>query len=335
MHNCKKKDFNRVCMPATVYVLLFYLLISSEEEIKDTFFFTQYGIPDSICKNLKNSYYIDTNKWYFNHLKKLPAILYMLFLRETKWRFMKKAEIYGLDYNWFLLRGLKLNYIEDSPNIFSNWQSQAFMGYNNKHRQGISEILENIICGNFHNKKYATSDGIKSLHVSVRSTEDYIKNIPQYLYDLKKCWLESSDNKKNLILSIFNVTPDDFKNIQSRKVIILTQPLYVDSNISKEEQIKIYDNVLSNYDRNSVIIKSHPRDEIDYENYFPEVCVFNKPIPMQLFGYMGAKFDIAATLFSSAVGVFSNDSRIDWYSTMGNERLIKAFGIPKKEDYLK
>ena len=51
----KNKTINRVCCPANLYALLQYLLLSSEEEIENTYFFLDAKfIPQSIATELKN-----------------------------------------------------------------------------------------------------------------------------------------------------------------------------------------------------------------------------------------------------------------------------------------
>ena len=48
------RSFGRVCIINNMYGLLQYLLISSLEELEDTFFFFDDDVPDVLVSNYKN-----------------------------------------------------------------------------------------------------------------------------------------------------------------------------------------------------------------------------------------------------------------------------------------
>jgi hypothetical protein len=83
---------------------------------------------------------------------------------------------------------------------------------------------------------------------------------------------------------------------------------------------------VNNYDRGTLLIKKHPRETFDYKILFPDIPVFEKPIPIQLFDLLGVRFKRAITVFSSAVASFDYDIKIDWYGTEISEALLKNFG---------
>ena len=119
MNNC----FNRVYIGYTTYSLYLYLLYSSIEEIKETFFFVGEGIHESIRNKLQNKYYFSSREFEKKHpFFRLIFRINLRYIKHRKWPFLKNAKIFAQDH-FFYSRGLigRRNYtlIEDAPNIFS------------------------------------------------------------------------------------------------------------------------------------------------------------------------------------------------------------------------
>lgn len=91
---------SRVCIPCSTYVLTFYLLMSSQKEIDNTFFFFAHTIPENIRKKFPNSTFIDLKDFW--HKNKYVLALYTLVKRRKDWAFLFDADIYGLDFYWDL-----------------------------------------------------------------------------------------------------------------------------------------------------------------------------------------------------------------------------------------
>ena len=50
------KKHQRVCMPNSLYCFMFYLFLSTEEQIKDTVYFFTKDIPEEIRRHMPVSY---------------------------------------------------------------------------------------------------------------------------------------------------------------------------------------------------------------------------------------------------------------------------------------
>ena len=91
----KDKKITRVCYPANLYMLLQYLLLSSPEEISETFFFFSGKHFEGIRKKIKNHKY-----FIFHDLPRavrfflwLPYWGYFILTKELHWRFIKKSSL--------------------------------------------------------------------------------------------------------------------------------------------------------------------------------------------------------------------------------------------------
>lgn len=82
----KKKDYNRVCYVATIYVLMLYLLYSSEDEIRQTLFIIDQGsMPDSISDKLIGQAIIVNNQKY-------QGKIYQYLVNHTHGKFRSRIE---------------------------------------------------------------------------------------------------------------------------------------------------------------------------------------------------------------------------------------------------
>lgn len=55
------------------------------------------------------------------------------------------------------------------------------------------------------------------------------------------------------------------------------------------------------YNPENILIKTHPRDTIDYKKFFKEYQVLQSSIPMELLNVFGFNFDTAITISSNAI----------------------------------
>jgi hypothetical protein len=65
---------------------------------------------------------------------------------------------------------------------------------------------------------------------------------------------------------------------------------------------------------------------IKYKEFFPEISIISKPIPMQLIDIMGIKFTKAVTISSTAVLSFPYEIEIDWLGTSWDKTLYAYYG---------
>ena len=253
-------NIQRVCVSEALYPIMFYLLISSEDDIKNTIFIVDNHIDKGIVKRLPNAKF--ENKQSICYHNKWTKTIYGYWQRFIKYPFIRTSELYGLDFNWSLLRGCKFNYIEDCPNVLNLWETGALYKEflkNSKQHTLKKKILE-ILFGEYYQHPVGTSKSVKTINVTGFYNKYYHQGKKIVSYDLKKEWDNSSSSKRYLILRIFDITENDLKVLKSKKIILLTQAFYEDKMVTEEEQIEIYRRILKNYSGKDVIIKPHPRD---------------------------------------------------------------------------
>ena len=87
------KTIRRVCITHNVFSLLQYLLISTTEEIKHTFFFFTDG---KFSRHFPNSMVFNIKRRGFGRGKYLQGYIFLL-RRNKLWPFLKHAEFYAQD----------------------------------------------------------------------------------------------------------------------------------------------------------------------------------------------------------------------------------------------
>ena len=138
---------------------------------------------------------------------------------------------------------------------------------------------------------------------------------------MKKLWDQKNVSEKNILLDIFSV-PDSklFKLLeQNKNQIFLTQAFQTNPvgglKITQEKMIIFYKKILKNYDSSRVIIKVHPRDDIDYEKYFPNYSICYDRFPFEFLYLMNMldKVDKLISINSTAAYGLPENCKIDLY----------------------
>jgi len=323
------KSFNRVYIGYTVYSLYLYLLYSSLEEIKDTFFFVGEGIPESIRNKLQNKYYFNSKEYENkNPLSRLIFRIRLRYSSHKKWHFLRTAQIFAQDH-FFYSRGLignrEYTLIEDAPNIFSCHRAIL----NRLKYPKVLVTLRNLmlkILENSYSGEMGENKSCKAVLITNIESDPILNNKQLLQVSDVLCWNQAPEAKQNEILTIFNITPEDLIQLRKRKVILLTQNFATLGYVSEQELVDIYSERLIKYSQDNIIIKNHPFDNVQYQKYFPEAYIFDKIVPMQLLNLLEIKYDTVVTICSSAAFSFPYDIQIDWIGTEINPKLLAALG---------
>lgn len=321
------KNKLRVCMPNSLYCFMFYLFVSTEEQIENTLYFFTKDIPKDIRDHMRHSYFIDTKKWFI--CNRLASVLLGYFIRNAKYPKLKKADIFGLDFNWWLLRGLKMNYIEDCPNVLDIWETsslyQNYVDFENS--SWIKRKLAILLFGEYYRHPVGTSKSVTTIYTSVPYNKPYHAGKRNVFINLKEAWESFTESKRKHILEIFNVDEECLKQLGSRRVILLTQPYAADGHMTEEEQVETYRMIAGSYGAENVIIKPHPRDKCDYKTNLPQVMTFDKIVPMQFLVLLGASFERIATINSSSALSFDAHVPVDWWAEKMDKNVVKDEGF--------
>jgi hypothetical protein len=325
----KKKLISRVCIVGSVFGLLTYLLYSSEFEIQQTFFFFHYAIDQSIRRRFP--YHHCFSKEMMRH--PIYMIMFVRILQIIRWPFLKHAKIFAqdhyLDCSYYLIGNKKYTYIPDAPYAFISLNTGLTKNiYDNFWRiHKLRRKLASLIIGGVFGYPYGSSRLCSELIVPANEMlPQYLKGKKIISIDFKNLWRISSNSKKALILFLFDINENDIKLMKSKPNIVCTQPFSTDGTIDSNEQYQIYLKIINNYNPNSLLIKTHPRDKFDYKNKFPDIPVFDKIVSIELFEQLNITFKKVITVFSSSALSLGNDTEIDWYGSEISDSLFNAYG---------
>jgi len=333
-----KSKITRVCLTGCVYTLFFYLLYSSEDEIKNTFFFFCTGVAKELCGKFSRKYFFDlSKKWYWIWILRLSFIMIKkLFC----WRFLKKAEIYGHDHlGWsdMLIGHKKYHLIEDGPYILSIYKRRKrYKDYcdfwENKHFYLIKRLVR-LLVGQVYKAIFGANKQCIEVILSVDDEAPYPTG-RKTIKSLEEMYNAASNEKKEFILNVFDIS-GSLDILKTKSIIFLTGCFAADKVITEEEEIQICRDSLLRYNLSDVVIKPHPRNSINYEKYFPGVYVFKQYVPMQLINLIGITFKKAITVCSSSALLLPKETEVIWLGTKIHPEIYKRYGDMEPDNYVK
>ena len=115
-----------------------------------------------------------------------------------------------------------------------------------------------------------------------------------------------SAEDRDILIRTFIKDMDAFRNFLDKSsgdgIMILTEPLCT---LDVREQI--FRDIIDMYkDEGTIFIKPHPRDNLDYNEKFREYWVFDRTLPMEMFGLFNG------VRFKKVVGVYTQLGMIDF-----------------------
>ena len=313
----------RVCIPCALYPMLLYLLYSSMDDIKRTMFIFDSHIHEKIKIRTPHAYCVK------------ERIRFPLFLRikywyltNIKWHYYNSCQLFGLDFMWYLIGHRDFTYLEDCPDVYTIWETghlyKEWLNY--KQKPQLVKWMNRMVFGGVYKNYVGTSSNVKKLVVTAPVKRVYLEGKRIEVVSLQKMWNESTEEKKQYILSIYDIGEEDIEWLKSKPYILYTQPFSEDKIMSEKEKIDLYAHILSKYDVDKVIIKKHPRDRTDYERHIPSVGVFNKICPTQLLDIIGVRYKRAITVSSTSVLSIPYPVEIDYIGNEVHSKLLEAYG---------
>ena len=315
----------RVFVTGSLWSLLIYMLHNDIDDIKRThYFFVDTGIHKSVRKNFRC--HILHTKWEERCHWRFVQFLYIFIpiLNRVRWPYLLFSDIWGIDQGWAvqsIIGRSQYSLIEDGA---ADYVVERFIP--KIKRQRLIEALWSKV----YRHDYGRNSQCKIIVLTNPTNKEGLRE-KAIIINISKLWTDASNEKKNFILSMFNLNSEDIASISSRKIVLLTQPLSEDHIFPTEaEKISLYKEMIENYGEKNIVIKTHPREKTDYRSFFPEAVVADKIIPFQLFKLMGIKFDVVVTVCSTAAqSLKDKETVIDFKGSEIDERIVKAYGIVK------
>lgn len=305
---------------------MLYLLMFGYDE--SDYFIVSTGISKDISDNL-NHYFFPKPEFYystkkdqfakFNRNTTLPNLKHMIRLLKLKsWlcykTFNKDVEIYGqghLKFSFPLYKYENNGIIEDGLGNYSDLK----MPYKFKHPK-IAHFFGFYF--KFFREGFGTHENIKKIYLTKEGCPAIVKNKAEVI-DAESLWNLKTDEEKDKILDIFNLK-DVISKINDDSVILITQPLSEDKRMSFEEEIGIYKHFLDKYP--NLIIKTHPRENKNYNEIFDGVLVIDKPFPIELLKFLGIRINRILTVCSTVAVNFKDECEIEIYEGETSSKVI-------------
>ena len=108
-----------------------------------------------------------------------------------------------------------------------------------------------------------------------------------------------TQEEKNIMLRAFVKQIDKIEEVVAKKekksVLILTEPL-----CGLDVRKKVFMDLVEKYETEyQIILKQHPRDELNYEIEFPEYLLINRTVPMEMLNFIkDFKVDLVVSVFT-------------------------------------
>lgn len=311
------KNIKRVCLVGNQHGLLQYIMLSSFEEIDQTFFLWNYvGIPDSVKEKLgKQGAIIPSHNNLMERViaplgGKMPKLYLILsFFKHffyyriyypLKFPFILRSDLdyWGHDHVFnahCFLRNHPFHLLEDGMFNYG-----PFIYHQTKQKY---LFLKRLVAGsNFVGyKRYAGDEkNCIGIYLTGLSDKGEALNDPKVkIRSFSDMWNDSDIEKRTFINNIFGVSCRLIDGCRKCHQILLTTPFSESGVLSEAEKIDMYRKVLKMIGRNDIVIKPHPREVTDYSTCL-NVPVLDTKAPMQLLSLNGVKFDCVYSVYDSS-----------------------------------
>ena len=324
-----------LCIVGSLYGLFVYLIYSSQRDIENTKFIIDAEIKPFVSKITSDYYVVSESRLFYFSIFRI--LYYRLIFHYYIFNTNHNYTIYAQDhtcYASYILGDKEYTMIEDAPHI-----AKLFASYKNyfknkltysKRRASFTGRMIGLLHGQAYKLPHGLSPTAKRLLLSADDHLQYTKGKDVVLFDFEEKWNTKREDERSLILETFGLSANDVDIIKSKRVIIYTQPLFDRKYCTLEEHARIYKQIIENYHECDVMIKVHPQDTFDYSSICNQAYIFKKKVPSQLIDVIGARFEIAATVCSSAVYSLTYPVKIEFYGTEISDQLVKSMGIVKE-----
>ncbi|MEX9956617.1 polysialyltransferase family glycosyltransferase [Providencia alcalifaciens] len=238
--------------------------------------------------------------------KNFPVISFKKPLRSliNRYFFIQKIKKYDALYgNVFELK-LKDNYNLDVVQIDDGLMTEKLLTGSYKDEIKLSKIRRNLLFKFLFNINYDINL-TKYRYLLTKEYEVFNLNYNCEYVDIFKEINDLSERDYLLICELFGYESFIFNN----KCIMFLQPFFEDGLVSSlDYEISIYKHILKceKISEKDIIIKPHPRSNIDYSFYFPEAGWIPKDFPYELLLRLkNERFDKVISVYSSGVKEFS------------------------------
>lgn len=226
---------------------------------------------------------------------------------------------------YFILKGIKYHLLEDALDYF-----KYFDKYYNLKKGSYCKGTTRFFLKDKFGFGYKCRGASKScIDIEVNDLDGIIIPYDKCFEVPRKALFEKLSAEDRIIVFNTFATGKRIQSTNKKTAIICTQPLYNDSFVkSQEEQLLVFDRIISDYKNQDyhIVIKPHPRDDIDYTNTIMKYdCdLIDKNMPSEILNYNpDARFDIAISITSTAINFLKYAKEKKF---MGRDFILEVLG---------
>lgn len=289
------KKYKAIVYVTNLYSILQFLLLNDGSD--DVLFINHFRFGE---KSKLQKWFLRRGMIY-RYLN--PIFIYWVCLWNRKASIFLSGE--NLYTNYFLRFCKNVSYLDEG--------TASYLRVNEVYRQIVrsqNSFIRNILMGPLY-PWFGLADNVTKIYLTGILPIPTIVKDKVELINLKSLWMKKTVQQQNEILHIFNLdsfNPDTFKKFDT---LLITQPFSEMSNgrVSEQAKIDIYRKLISEYEEEKVLIKTHPGEKTDYTKYFPNACVLTIPCPLELFMLVNCHVNRAITVYSTAI--FHLDNQVE------------------------
>ena len=318
--------YKYLCYSETLYAFLQYLLIN-KMDIENTLFIFSESMDKLIGENFKcnkiilkkkKGTFFQKKKIEYQNYKKLNSILsnskeIKVYLQDH----LPEAEYFLEKFNCYLL--------EDGTDSYNLKKINRNQKEYRRKKYKI-RLLRKLLGGALRRyPKYGFSNKVIGIYMNgfFEIPNELKKKVIKL--DIKKLFNSLTNEEKEKLFNIFSLKLDILNKIEN-KILLLTQPLSEDGVMIENEKIGLYKDVQKKF-KGNFVIKSHPREQTDYQKYFPDVYILPQNFPAELFLFIDAKLSEVVTIFSTAALNLKGSYKISFLGTRNYPKLLERFGV--------
>lgn len=327
----KPTDITHVCLASNLYPLLQYILLMDDNVVfNHTYYFVNDVISEDIRKKIPCSYYDYSGRSFIQKIQRRFNKLKLRFCKYVDYPFLKSAELYAYDLPFISLCIGKRSYslLADAPNWMTLNVQPASPIYTNQRKKANSLFgkIQRLIFGDIFVDYWGTNQQCKAVYLTEENVSPVLEGKSVYVNSLESLFDKSSDKKKQFIMNLFGIDAEIISTLNHYPNLFFSQPFMKDCGMTEEEYVDVLKQIFSHYPEESIVIKTHPRDEFDYKKYFPNVTMFSKVINSQLLYIMGVRPQKIITIASTAIEGFPETIECDYYGTSIHPKIEKYLG---------
>lgn len=327
--------YKKIAVLNTRYSMLIYLLLNREKVSQTYFIFNDdmnlKKIHKIVIKEKKSSNVFKSFIYQIYFLLKIKNIC-------SKNKLHNKI-VYGQDHiqgAQYFRKFYKFYLLEDGVANYEDNLKKEKNKVNNIQKNFLRKLVRKILLKDFD---YGLSPNIQKIYLTgLASVPEEIAPKVEII-NLKELWNKKTLEEQNEILDIFSFDLNIKEKIKGRDIILFTQPLSEDNIITEEEKLKIYSEIIKKYQKERLVIKTHPREKTNYKEIFKEYLILDNPFPFEILNLLDIKFNKAITLFSTAALALGAEVEVDFYGTEVHPKILEKVGscnkIMKRNCFLK